>query len=65
MTTKRKKAEKGAGTIEWRMGNIAWVHVSLPRDPWRETRRRRIPIEGSEKMTDALARKEGARLASA
>ncbi len=59
----RKKAPNGAGTLERRTGNVAWIQVSLPRATGEKLRRKRVPIERSEKMTDAQARREGAKIA--
>lgn len=55
-----KKARNGSGTVE-RRGLLYWVQVSMP--PGHTPRRPRIPIHGSESMTEAQAKRAGAKLA--
>src|SRR5579864_5941789 len=55
-----KRARNGAGTVE-RRGATWWVQVSMP--PGHTPRRPRVPIPGSETMTEAQARRAGAKLA--
>jgi integrase len=57
------KAKNGSGSLERRGANW-WVMVSLPRQPGEKLHRKRIPIADSEKMTEAQARKAGAKLAA-
>jgi hypothetical protein len=58
-----KRAKNGAGTLE-RRGSIWWLKVLRPLAPGETERRRgRIPIEGSEAMTEAQARRAAAKLA--
>jgi integrase len=64
MTT-RKKAANGSGSFERRAGGLCWQQCSLPRGPGEKLRRKRVPIPGSETMTDAVARREGVKLARA
>jgi hypothetical protein len=58
-----KKAANGSGSFERRAGNVAWVMACLPRKPGEKLRRKRVAIPGSELMTDAQARREGAKIA--
>lgn len=63
-TKRNKKASNGAGTVE-RRGDLWWVQVSLPKQPGEpRARRPRVPIAGSEKMTEAQAKRAGARTAA-
>jgi integrase len=55
-----KRARNHAGTVE-RRGALWWVQVSMPAG--HAPRRPRVPIHESEKMTEAQARKAGAKLA--
>jgi integrase len=56
-TRRKKKAQNGAGTVE-RRGALWWLQVLRPLEPGETKRRRgRIPIEGSEKMTETQARR--------
>ena len=64
MTAKRKKASNGDGAFERRTGNVAWVRVSMPCNPGEKPIRKRVPIDGSEKMTDAQAKKAAVRTAA-
>jgi hypothetical protein len=57
-TKRRKKAVNGAGTGE-RRGALYWVRCLTPTG-----QRRRVPIPDSEKMTEAQARRAGAKLAA-
>jgi integrase len=59
----KKKAANGNGSIEWRKG-IAWVRIALPRAPGDPLRRKRLPIVGSDKMTDGQGRKAAVKLAA-
>ena len=52
------KATNGSGSLE-RRGATWWARVSFP-----DGSRRRVPIADSEKMTEAQARKAGAKLAA-
>jgi hypothetical protein len=64
MTTTKKKARNGAGTVE-RRGALWWVQVSLPKAAGqRKARRKRVPIADSEKMTEGQAKREGAKIAA-
>src|SRR5579872_5635239 len=62
-TTKRKKSPNGTGAVE-RRGALWFARIALPRAPGEPLRRKRLPIVGSEKMTEGQARRAGARLAA-
>jgi integrase len=64
MAAKRKKASNGDGAFERRTGNVAWVRVSMPCLPGEKAERKRVPIDGSENMTDAQAKKAAVRTAA-
>jgi integrase len=60
----RRKSANGAGSVE-RRGALWWLQVLRPLEPGETNRRRgRIPIEGSEKMTEAQARRAAVKLAA-
>lgn len=62
MSTKGN-ASNGAGTLE-RRGALWWLQILRPLEPGKTKRRRgRIPIEGSEKMTEAQARRASVAIA--
>ena len=56
----KKKASNGAGTVEPR-GGLWWARIPIPGT--KPLKRKRIPIEDSERMTRAQARRAAARLA--
>jgi integrase len=59
----KKKAANSSGSIEWRKG-IAWVRIALPRAPGEQLQRKRLPVVGSDKMTEGQARKAAVKLAA-
>ena len=61
--TARKKASNGDGSCKRGADGVVRVQCSLPRKPGEKLQRKRVPIDGSEKMTDPQARREGARIA--
>jgi integrase len=58
---KRKKSANGAGSVEFRSG-LWWTRVALPGT--KPLRRKRLPLAGSEKMTQLQAAKAGAKLSA-
>ena len=61
-----RKAANGAGSVDRRSG-IWWTRVSVPEvgaGAGKIARRKRVPIPNSEKMTEAEAKKEAARLSA-
>ncbi len=59
----KRKAANGAGTVE-RRGLVYWVQCSLPRAPGEtKAKRKRLPVPGSETMTEAQAKREGTKIA--
>src|ERR1700722_2751023 len=61
--TKRRKAANGTGSFGRGSDNVAWQRCCLPRKSGEKLVRKRVPIEGSDKMNDGDARKAGVKLA--
>src|SRR5260370_19760672 len=59
----KRKAANGDGSIEWRKG-IAWVRIALPRARGELLQRKRLPIVGTDRMTEGQVRRAAVKLAA-